>query len=211
MTVPNSLAELAHLVAGRALDLARERPVADARHVRLRDAEHVVDPRRADPDRRSPRAPAIGFDEVTNGIRAVVEVEQRPLRALEQDALAVAERVVDEQRRVGDVRREALRVGLVARGDVLELERLVLVDALEPDVLLGERDLDLLAQDLRVEQVLDADPDPRRLVGVRGADAAPRRADLELAEPPLARAVDRDVPRHDQVRVARDRETAVGR
>src|SRR5439155_17964875 len=29
------------------------------------------------------------------------------------------------------------------------------------------------------------------------------RADLELAEPPLARLVDRDVPRHDEVRVPR--------
>ena len=95
---------------------------------------------------------------------------------------------------------------LVPRGDVLQLEGLVLVDAHEPDVLLGECGLDLLAQDLRVEQVLDANPDPRRLVGIRGADPAPRRPDLELAEPLLARAVDRDVPRHDQVRVARDLE-----
>ena len=47
-------------------------------------------------------------------------------------------------------------------------------------------------------------PMPRRLVGVGRADPAPRRADLQLAEPPLARAVERDVPRHDQVRVARD-------
>ena len=30
-----------------------------------------------------------------------------------------------------------------------------------------------------------------------------RRADRELAQPPLARLVDREVPRHDQVRVAR--------
>ena len=73
-----------------------------------------------------------------------------------------------------------------------------------------DRELDLLAQDLRVEQVLDADPDPGRLVGVGGADPAPRRPDLELPEPALARAVEGDVPGHDQVRVARDEDQAVG-
>ena len=132
----------------------------------------------------------------------MVEVEQRRLRALEEDVLAVAERLVDEQRRVADDRPQPLRVALVPRRDLVEVEAVDLVDALEPDVLLGERDLDLLAQDLRVEHVLHADPDARRLVGVAGADAAARRADLELAEPPLGRLVDRDVPRHDQVRVA---------
>ena len=32
--------------------------------------------------------PATGFDEVTNGIGAVVEVEERPLGALEEDVVA---------------------------------------------------------------------------------------------------------------------------
>src|SRR4030095_122253 len=76
------------------------------------------------------------------------------------------------------------------------------VDALQPDVLLGERDLDLLAQNLRVEEVLDADPEPSRLVRVRRPDPAAGRPDLQLPEPPLARTVERNVPRHDQVRVA---------
>ena len=69
---------------------------------------------------------------------------------------------------------------------------------------LGERDLDLLAQDLRVEHVLHADADARRLVRVRRADPASRRSDLQLAETPLRRLVDRHVPRHDQVRVPGD-------
>ena len=136
-------------------------------------------------------------------IGAVVEVEQRRLRALEEHVLAGGERLVDEQRGVADDRAQPLGVALVARRDLVEVEAVDLVDALEPDVLLGERDLDLLAQDLRVEDVLDADADPRGLVGVAGADAAAGRADLELAEPPLGGLVDRDVPRHDQVRVAR--------
>ncbi len=39
---------------------------------------------------------------------------------------------------------------------------------------------------------------------------AARRADLEVAELPLARAVERDVPRHDQVRVAGDEDEPGG-
>ena len=79
------LAELAHLRRQLRLHLARERAGADPRHVRLRDADHAVDPRRPDPDPRRRRT----GDRVRRGderIRAVVEVEQRPLRALEQDA-----------------------------------------------------------------------------------------------------------------------------
>ena len=112
------------------------------------------------------------------------------------------QRALDEQRRVGDVRPQPLRVALRLLGHLLELQRRRAVDPLEPNVLLGECDLDLLAQDLRVEEVLHANPEARRLVGVRRADAAPGRADLELAQPALARLVERDVPRHDEVRVA---------
>jgi hypothetical protein len=94
--------------------------------------------------------------------------------------------------------------------DVLDVEGLDSVDALEPHVLLARRELDLLPQDLRVEEILDANPDPRRLVRIRGADPAPRRSDLQLPETALARAVECDVPRHDQMRVAGDEDEAVG-
>ena len=43
-------AELAHALLVGAFDLGRERSFADARHVRLRDADHPVDPVRADAD-----------------------------------------------------------------------------------------------------------------------------------------------------------------
>src|SRR5262249_42883550 len=71
-------------------------------------------------------------------------------------------------------------------------------------VFLGQGDLDLLPQDLGVEQVLDADSQARRLVGVAGADSAPRGPDLQLPEASLGGAVERDVPGHDQMGVARD-------
>ena len=202
-------AELAHALLRLALDLGRERALADAGHVGLRDAEDLVDAVRADAeaDRRPGRDRARRGDE---RVRAVVEVEQRSLGALEEHVVAVAERAIDEERRVCHVRAQPLRIALVGVGDLLEVERLDLVHALEPDVLLRDRELDLLAQDLRVEQVLHADPDPRRLVGVRRADAAAGGADLEVAELPLARAVEGDVPRHDQVRVAGEEHEAGG-
>jgi hypothetical protein len=131
----------------------------------------------------------------------VVEVEQRRL-ALEEHGLAVLEGVLDQEGRVRDVRAQPLRVALDFLRDLLQVERRGAVHPLEPDVLFVERDLDLLAQDLRVEEILDADPEPRRLVRVGGPDPPAGRADLQLPQPPLARAVERDVPRHDQVRVA---------
>ena len=89
------------------------------------------------------------------------------------------------------------------------VERLELVDALEPDVLLGDGELELLAQDLRVEQVLDADADPRGLVRVGRPDAPAGRPDLEPTQASLARAVERHVPRHDEVGVAGNEQQAL--
>ena len=70
------------------------------------------------------------------------------------------------------------------------------------------RRVDLLAQDVLVEQVLHPDAEPRRLVRVAGADAAPGRADLELPELGLALLVEELVVRHDQVRVGGDAQAA---
>ena len=76
-------------------------------------------------------------------------------------------------------------------------------------LLLGlQRRPDLRAQDLLVEQVLDADAEPQRLVGVAGADAAPRGADRELAQLHLARRVEQHVVGHDQVGVGGDPQVA---
>src|SRR5438132_4531290 len=122
--------------------------------------------------------------------------------AVEQDLLSLSERGVQKERGVNDARAKPFGVCLVLLHKAFELDRLLAVDALEPEVLLSERDLDLLAQDLRVEDVLHADPQPHRLVGVAGPDASLRRPDRELAETPLARLVDGEVPRHDQVCVA---------
>ena len=193
--------EFTHTLLIGAFDLRRERPFPDPSHISLRDTDHAVDPVRADADarRRVCRDRVRGRDE---WIRAVVEVEQGPLCALEQDLAPFVQRLVHEERRVRHIRPNSLRERLELPRDLFQVERRNTVDALEPDVLLRERDLDLLPKDLRLEEVLDADTEPCRLVGIAGTDTALRCADLQLAETPLARLVDRDVPRHDQVCLA---------
>jgi len=193
-------AEIAYLLLLGRRDFTRQRTFADSRHVCLGHADDRVEAIRPDPGAGC-RLAGHRVGRGDERICAVVEVEERPLGALEEDELAVAQRLVDQQGRVGDVRPQPSRVGLVAVGDLLERERLDVVHALEPDVLLGERDLDLLPQDLRVEDVLDADPDPRSLVRIGRPDPAARGTDLQVAEAPLAGLVYRHVPRHDEVRI----------
>src|SRR5712692_2821724 len=97
---PGHRAELATALAEREPDvvvlLGRERPLADPGRVRLADAEHVADRARAEPaaGRRLAGDRVRGGDE---RIGAVVDVEQDRLRALEQDALALAPLVVEQR------------------------------------------------------------------------------------------------------------------
>ena len=77
----------AQMLADFVVELGRERTAADARRVRLHDAEHVVEAARPDAGARAslPRHAVGRRDE---RIRAVIDVEQRALRAFEQHALA---------------------------------------------------------------------------------------------------------------------------
>jgi hypothetical protein len=83
------------------------------------------------------------------------------------------------------------------------IEAQAVVDLGQHQVLLGDGDAQLLAEDLRVEQVLQPDTHSGRLVGVGGADAALGRAELVLAQVALDQAVELLVVRQDQVGVAR--------
>ena len=105
-----------------ALDLARERALADARDVRLRDADDLVDPVRPDAEAHG-RAGGDGARRGDERVRAVVEIEKRSLRTLEEDALAGAQRPIDEQRRVRDVGAEPLREREMRAEDLVEFER----------------------------------------------------------------------------------------
>ena len=136
-------------------------------------------------------------------IGAVVEVEEHGLRALEQHVLARLQRVVDEAHGVGDHRLDPGRVHVeVVAGDLVGRQREAVVDLGQDLVLLLHHQVELLAEDLRVEEVLHPQADAGGLVGVGGADAALGRAELVAAEEPLAHAVELLVVRHDQVGVA---------
>ena len=134
----------------------------------------------------------------------MIEVEQRPLRAFAEHALAAVERLVDEQRDVGDEGRETLGVAHRRGLDRFGIEPADAVQEAELLVLELQRRRDLLAQDLAVEQVLHADADAGGLVGVGGPDAASRGTDLQGAEVHLGRLIEHAVPRHDEVGTARD-------
>ena len=107
---------------------------------------------------------------------------------------------------VGDHRPQAVGVGEQVVDDLVDRDRATVVDLHQQVVLLVERALDLLPQDVLVEQVLDADADPVDLVGVGRADAAAGRADLALAEEALGHLVERAVVLRDDVGVRADQQ-----
>ena len=103
---------------------------------------------------------------------------------------------------------EAVAVGQVLLGHRVQVERRVLLERPQRQALGLHRRDDLLLEDLLVEQVLHADAQARRLVGVAGADAAARGADLQAPELRLAGGVEQQVVGHDQVRVGGDAQAA---
>ena len=130
-------ANAAEAVGDVALDLRWERTGADARAVRFRRTDDSIHGARPDAgsgedagrDRLRRRNERIG---------AVIDVEQRPLRAFQQNVQPALQRAADSERRIGDVRREAFRVALVLGDDLLRVERQLVVDLRENGVLLFE-------------------------------------------------------------------------
>ncbi len=182
------------------MQLRRERAGAHPRGVRLEDADHRGDPGRADAGPGAgPAGGRVGRGDERVG--AVVDVQQRALGALQQHGLAALQGLVEQQPGVGDPVREVAALRQHGVHHLVGRERLAVVDLDQHLVLEVQRGLDLLPQDLLVEQVLGAHPDPGDLVLVAGADAAAGGADLGLAEVALGHFVDGDVVRHDQVRV----------
>ena len=111
-------------------ELGRERPAADPRRVGLGDAEDVV--QQVGPDARA--GGRVAGHAVARGdvrIGAVVDVEQRALRALEQDVGAAAVRVVERVADVADHRPQLLAGPHRHLEDRLEGERLGVQEALE--------------------------------------------------------------------------------
>gem|GEM_PF-3653361 len=140
----------------------------------------------------------------------MVDVQERALRALEEYRLAGAQALVQQLGRLGHVGLEDARVGQVLLADLVDRVGVQAVDLLQHGVLLRQRRLQLQAEDLLVQQILDADALAGGLVLVARADAALRGADLVLAQALLVRAVEILVVGHDDVRVAADLEVLAG-
>ena len=197
------VAQVHDLVAGGVEELRRHRTGSHTRDIRLGDADHPIDVAWSDTgaDTGSTRDRVGGRDE---RIGAVVQVQERRLGAFEQHVLAALEGLVDERHRVGDVgRHPGGDLGQVALGHLVGVEPEAVVHLGQHQVLLGQHRREFLAEDVRVEQVLDPQPHPAGLVRVRRTDAAFGRTELVLAEVPLDEAVELLVVRQDQVGVAR--------
>ena len=114
---------------------------------------------------------------------------------------AVVEQLPHQLGGVGDVLLEAVAEGQEFLGHGVQVERGVLLVGAQRKALGLHRGDDLLLQDLLVEQVLDADPEPRGLVRVTGADAPAGGSDLQAPEFRLPGRVQQHVVGHDQVGV----------
>ena len=200
-------AALAQFLADLVVQFGRERPGPDARRVGLGDAPDLGDVARADTGADT-GSTGDGVGRGDEGVGAVVDVQQRGLRALEDHELLVVERAVQQRSRVSDVLLQAVPVEQVLLGHRVQIERRVALERAQHQLLRLQRGHDLLLEDLLVEQVLDADAQTRCLVGVAGADAAFGRADLELSELGFAGVIEHQVVRHDQVRVGADAQVA---
>lgn len=85
--------------------------------------------------------------------------------------------------------------------DLVRIQRLAVVDLDQHLVLEFQCGMNLLAQRFLVENVGDPDPDARHLVLIAGADAAAGGANLLGSQIPFGHLVDRDVVRHQQMRI----------
>ena len=133
----------------------------------------------------------------------MIEIEQRALRALEQDMLATCEGRLDKPGRVVQVVAQAL-----APADGLVDERIdgegLAAHRRQEEVLVRQQPSEPLAQDLAIEQVFHAQAQPPGTIRVRRPDAAPGRPDGRGRQTRLVRLVQREVVRHDHVRAATD-------
>ena len=197
------VAFLADLVADGVELLRRERALADARAVRLDDADDLVDLLRRDA-RADGDAAGDGVRGRDIGVCAVVDVEHRRLRALEEDLAALRDLLVEQRDRVADVRAQAVGVAVILREHRVVVERLVVVEEPQLLVLDGEVFLQTARELVLIDEVADADADAVVAVHVAGADAAVRRADLVLAARLVADAVHEAVIREHDMRAVAD-------
>ncbi len=138
----------------------------------------------------------------------MVDVEERPLGAFEQDVVAAPQGVLDEPRRVGDVRTKPITPGDGLVDELVGPEGPTAPMRREQEVLVGQDVLELGPAQPAVEQVLHPEADAPGPIGIGRADPPPRRADLAVAEPRFHGPVEGDVVRHDHVGRGADADAA---
>ena len=194
------VAAVAQPVAHLAGQLGRQRPLADARRVGLDDAQDAADRPRADAepgadaaDRRVRRGDV--------GIGAVIDVEQRALRAFEQDRLA---RRASRRLSISDTSRTIGCSRSPCSSSCSSTGSQSIVESCTRRLRAATLSRTLCSSAARIGQIADADAAARNLVLVGRTDAARGRADLALAAPRLRQQVEIAVIRQDQVRLVAD-------
>ena len=186
--------------------LGGERTAANARGVSLHDANNFIDGHgaHARANCRAARAARRGRHV---RIRAVVDVKHGCLRALEQDVLAFAQRVVQKLRCLGHVRLQDARVRQHLVANLINRVGMQVVNLVQNGIFLSKRGFNLHAEHFFVHQVLHANAFARRLVLVAWANATLCGANGVLAQHLFIGAVKILVIRHDDVSVAADLQT----
>ena len=170
-------------------------PDAVALLVGLHDADRLVELRKRDAraDRGIGRQRRGGRGV---GIDAEVDVAQRAELGFKNDGFSFLDRAAQKLGRVADIGREGLAVFLEPGHDLVELDGRVAVAALHRQVLPLQNARQALAQGVPVQQVAHADRLLHVLVGVDRRDAAPRRAELLVAQAILLEPVEQLVIGH---------------
>ena len=140
----------------------------------------------------------------------MIDIEQRRLGALKEQSLALVDHVVEQQARLGDVGTQALGHGQVLFADLVHGVGGQAIEQLELGVHAGKSGLQLVAEQLLVQHVLHTQANTGHLVLIARTDAALGGTDALLAELLLKGAIQIDVVRHDDMRVAADLEVLGG-
>ena len=140
----------------------------------------------------------------------MIDVEQCCLGALKEQVLTLIDHVVEQQARLGDVGTQALGHGQVLVANLVHGIGGQIVDELQLGVHAGKSGLQLVAEQPLVQHVLHAQADAGHLILVARTDAALGGTDVLLAELLLKGAIQIDVVRHDDMRVAADLEILGG-
>src|SRR5437016_3211466 len=165
------IAARAQQVTGRVEHFAGKRTTADAGAVRLGYTNYGVDGRRRDASSSDSAARSCA-GRSHEGIRAMVNVQHRSLRALEDDGFSGSQCLVQQRCRVAnkwsDLRR-GLRVLLI---HFVRIERLRVEECMRDHILLATGVFDMNLQQFEIEQIGNPEPTTPHLVFVRGANPA---------------------------------------